>query len=253
MSIPTTKAEFAEYCLRKLGKPVIEINVDATQIDDRIDEAVQLFQMFHMDAVERVFLGHVVTEDDVANGYLTLDAPVISVTKIVFSGSGFGSANFATNVWQFQYDAFYEMGFTSTGGASTSMSDYIMRMSHLKMVEGIIASYPTIHHSMHGNKIYIDDDWSKLPVGASVVYEAYIALDPSVYTSIWSDIWLTSYTVALIGRQWGENLSKFQEVQLPGGITLNGDAIYEKFDARLKELMEDLDTRWSYPPDFFVG
>lgn len=252
MSIPTTRQTFIDYCLRKLGYPVIEINIAPDQLDDRVDEALQLFQLFHMDSVERVFIAHTVTQNDLDAGYLTLVDQVLSVTKAIFPGSGFGTANFATNIWQYQYDVFYELGFSSSG-VSTGLSDYIVRMSNLRMIEGIIANHPTVHHSMHSNKLFIDDDWANINVDDIIMYEAYMAIDPDEHISVWNDIWLKDYATSLIGRQWASNLQKFQEVQLPGGITLNGDNLYTQFQDRITKLEEELDLKYSYPVDFFVG
>lgn len=250
MSAPTTRLAFKDYCLRKLGHPVIEINVASDQIEDRIDSALQMFQLFHMDAVERVFVAHTVTATDLTNGYLTLETPVISVTRIIF-GAGLGSENFATDIWQYQYDVFYELGFSKS--STTGMSDYYVRMSNLGLIEDIIANYPTVHHSMHGNKIFMDDDWSNVTEGSTIIYEAYMALDPLTYTSIWNDMWLKKYATALIGVQWGANLQKFQEVQLPGGIVLNGDAIYNQYHEEMIRLEEELRSTYEYPVDFMIG
>lgn len=251
MAIPTTRTEFKDYCLRKLGYPVIEINVADTQIDDRIDEALQLFQMFHGEAVERVFMTHTLTEQERTQKYITIVEPVISILRVLWAGAGVNSGDFASGLWQYKFDVFSSYGFKGPGYAD--LSGYYISMSHLSDINMTLGNYPRINYKMHSNKLFIDDDWSNFDVGGDFMYEAYVAIDPDTYTNVWNDVWLKDYGTALIGRQWGENLQKFEQVELPGGIILNGTVIYDKFNERIAKLEEDLDNRWSEPADFMVG
>jgi hypothetical protein len=251
MAIPTSRTTFIDYCLRSLGAPVIEINVADEQVSDRVDDSLELFSLFHMDASERVFMTHTFTAQDLANSYITLTPPILSVISVVFPGSGLAS-NWASGVWQYQADVFADLGFSS-GAYKSELSDYVIRMSSLGNLSQTLANLPRIQHVMHAGKLLIDDNWAQFKIGDVLMMECYIALDPETYESVWNDKWLKDYATALIGRQWGQNLQKYQGVELPGGITLNGDAIYTQYDTRIKELEEDLETRYSFPPDFFMG
>lgn len=251
MAIPTSKITFKDYCLRALGFPVIEINVADEQVDDRIDEAIQYYHLFHMDAVDRMILTHVITDDDLTNKYLTIIEPVMTITRVIWGGSGITTGDFASDQWQYQADIFGSLGFKSC--ANNSLSDYAISMSHLSDVGYLLNNMPTVQYSSHSNRLYIDDDWSKFAAGDTIAYEAYVKLDPDTHTDVWNDIWLKDYAIALIGRQWGENLSKFSQVELPGGIILNGDSIYEKYDARIIALKEEMELKYEYPADFVMG
>jgi len=252
MSIPTTRTEFKEYVLRALGAPVIEINVADEQVEDRVDEALLLFSLYHMDAVERVFLTYTLTANDMSNGYLTLSTPVISVINAYYPYGGFNTGNWASGIWQYQADVFADMGFTSTA-KSTGLSDYVIRMSNLSLISDVLGNYPRIQHVMHANRLYIDDNWSQFSVGSVILLETYIALDPETHESVWNDKWLKSYATALVGRQWGANIQKFQSIEILGGLSLNGDAIYNQYNDMVKALEEELDNRYSLPIDFFLA
>lgn len=250
MAIPNTKATFIDYVLRSLGFPVIEINVAPEQIDDRVDEAMQYFHMFHMDAMDRVFLSHQITADDISNGYITIAEPVVAIINIIWN-AGALSTDFASGAWQYQADVFGKLGFKSC--SDTSLSDYVISMTTLSNVDAILGNHPRIQYSMHSNKLYIDGDWSRFSIGDYIVYEAYIQIDPDEHVDVWNDMWLKEYAIALVGRQWGSNLQKFQQVELPGGITLNGDAIYDQYNTRIETLREEMDNKYSYPPDMMIG
>lgn len=252
MALPTSRTLFKNYCLRALGAPVIQINVADEQIEDRVDEALSLFFLYHMDAVERVFLSHTFTASDITNGYITLATPVMSVLNVYYPESGLSTNNWASGVWQYQSEVFADMGFTSTG-RTIGLQDYVIRMSNLSLVSDVLGNYPRIQHVMHANRLYIDDNWAQFSEGSKILMECYIALDPETHESIWSDKWLLEYGTALIGRQWGSVLQKFASVELGAGLVLNGDNIYNQYNERVKELEEELDSRYTYPLDFFMA
>jgi len=250
---PTSKATFITYCLQSLGSPVIDINVATEQIDDRVDEALQLFQLFHMSSVDRMILTHTITQTDIDNGYLTIPEPVMSITKVFWDGNGTIIGDFASGLWQYQADVFGKLGFTSSGGSSNTLTDYVISMQNLSNINYVLGNNPTIEYSQHSNRLFIHDDLTLLKIDQVLAYEAFVIIDPVVYTDIWNDVWLKDYATALIGRQWGENLSKFQQVELPGGMILNGDSIYDRYNERVKDLKDDLDNRYSFPADFMIG
>lgn len=254
MAVPTTKEAFKEYCLRSLGKPVIEINVADTQTDDRIDEAIQYYQLFHMDAVDRMLMTHTITQDDLDNEYLTIPEPVMTVTRMIWGGAGITTGDFASDAWQFQANIFAGLGFSSgVCRSSTPLSDYAISMQNLSNASYLLNNYPTVQYSSHSNRLFIEDDWSRWSLGDTLAYEAYVIIDPTVHIDIWNDVWLKEYATALIGRQWGRNLQKFQQVELPGGIVLDGDGIFNQYNEEITKLKEEMELRYEFPPDFDVG
>lgn len=253
MAIPNTRETFKSYILRSLGSPVIEINVADEQMEDRIDEAIQLYHLFHMDAVDRMILTHTIIQDDIDNKYIEIGEPVMSIINVIWNYGSFTGGDFASGLWQYQADMFNSLGFKSTCSNGSSLSGYAISMQHLANMESIMANKPTVQYSMHSNRLYIDDDWSKFSVGDSIAYEAYVKLDPSVYSDVWNDVWLKEYAIALAGIQWGRNLQKFQQVELPGGIVLNGDEIFNQYNDERIRLKEELELRYEYPPDMDIG
>lgn len=251
MAIPTTRPTFITYCLQALGAPVLEINVAAEQIDDRVDQGIEYFHLFHMDAIDRMILMHTLTQDDIDNGWITIEEPVMSIVQVIWDNIGLTSGDMLSGSWQYQNSIYSQYGFKSTC-TSTSLSDYAISKQHLSDLDYLLGNYPTIEYSMHSNRLHIYGEFD-YSVGDIIAYEAFVKLDADTYPNVWNDYWLKEYGTALIGRQWGANLQKFQQVELPGGITLNGDAIYDQYNERVKELETEMDDRWSLPPDFMVG
>ncbi|SVD63498.1 uncharacterized protein METZ01_LOCUS416352, partial [marine metagenome] len=217
----TSKALLKEYCLRRLGHPVIEINVDEEQCDDRVSDALQYFAEYHFDGVEKVFLKHTITQDDIDNEYIPMADPVISVVRVLpipnFNAfqTGFFNEEFQLRIQDLN---------TFTG---SSLINWQMSLQNWSMVDHLFTVTPTIHFNRKQNKVYLETNWAdKFSVGDILIVEAYRILDPTTYTEIYDDMFLKKYTAALIKRQWGENLKKFEGVQLPGGVTLNGKTIY---------------------------
>jgi hypothetical protein len=225
--------------------------VATEQTDDRVDEALQYYQLFHMDAVDRMLLTHTIIQDDIDNGYLTIIEPVMTVTKVIWTGTGITTGDFASDQWQYQANIFGSLGFKSC--TNTSLSDYAISMSHLSDVNYLLNNMPTVQYSSHSNRLYIDDDWSNRAVDEVIAYEAYVKLDPDTHNDVWNDVWLKDYGTALIGRQWGRNLQKFQQVELPGGIILNGDDIFNQYNDEIIRLKEEMELKFEFPPDFSIG
>jgi hypothetical protein len=251
MAIPVNKTEFGEYCLRKLGGGVVEINVTDAQVDDRIDEALEYFHMFHVDGLDRVFIPYTITQSDIDNKYITIQEPVLAIINVFSNVSGLTGTNWASGMWQYKYDIFSNINFGS--GKSYGIGDYILSMQYLNTMDVTVGVKPRFQYSPHSNKLYVDHDWSNYSVGDTIAYEAYIVIDPDEYPNVWNDIWLKKYAVALIGEQWGSNLQKFQNVELPGGITLNGDELRNQYAEEKVRLEEELEDKFVAPPDFFVG
>jgi len=244
----TSKELLKEYCLRRLGHPVIEINVDEEQCDDRVSDALQYFAEYHFDGVEKVFLKHTITQDDIDNEYIAMADPVISVIRVLpipnFNAfqTGFFNEEFQLRIQDLN---------TFTG---SSLINWQMSLQNWSMVDHLFTVTPTIHFNRKQNKVYLETNWAdKFSVGDILIIEAYRILDPTTYTEIYDDMFLKKYTAALIKRQWGENLKKFEGVQLPGGVTLNGKTIYDEAVEEINKIEEEMNLKWELPPDGFLG
>ena len=244
----TSKALLKEYCLRRLGHPVIEINVDEEQCDDRVSDALQYFAEYHFDGVEKVFLKHTITQDDIDNEYIAMADPVISVVRVLpipnFNAfqTGFFNEEFQLRIQDLN---------TFTG---SSLINWQMSLQNWSMVDHLFTVTPTIHFNRKQNKVYLETNWAdKFSVGDILIVEAYRILDPTTYTEIYDDMFLKKYTAALIKRQWGENLKKFEGVQLPGGVTLNGKTIYDEAVEEIVKIEDEMNLKWELPPDGFLG
>ena len=252
MAVPNSRSTLKEYCLRKLGFPVIELNLDDDQIEDRMDEALSMYRQFHFDAVEKTYIKHLVTAGDVANTYVTVSDNVIGINRI-FSlsatqvGPG-GSLNFNMFdlTYQLRLNELYD--FTSADYVYFSLAN-----QHLRTMEMLFIGEVPIRFNRHGSKLYIDSPWDrKLVEGVYFIAEAYVYLGED-NTKIWNDSWLKRYTTCLIKEQWGTNLKKFSGVQLPGGIVLNGQQIFDEAIKEKQELEIELRDMYEEPAQFLVG
>ncbi len=268
MAVPNTKATLKEYCLRSLGKPVIDINVDDDQIDDRIDEAVQYFCQYHSDGVERMYLKYQVTAADVTrmitdttesvtsnsvttswkqgNNFLIVPSTVISVVNI-FPLSDRASMNMFDVKYQLRLNDLYDF-------SSTSIVHYQMTMQHLDFLDHVLVGEKPIRFNHLSNRLYIDQDWSNdITAGEYLIIEVYRRLDPATYTDMFDDIYLKRYTTALIKRQWGQNLSKFNGTAMLGGVTLNGPELFSTAIAEQQKLEEEIRTNYEEPAHMQQG
>jgi len=246
-----SKQTLIDYCKRRLGDPVIEINVDEDQVDDRIDEALDLFKEFHSDGVLKMYLKHQITADDVTNGYISVASDVAHVTRMM---AGSSSNSTMGGSWSVKY----QLMLNDVMNYSTWMADlayYTMIQTNLAMLDMQLNGLPIVNFSQHANKVYIHGEFEtkSIKAGDYVVFEIYQVLDPDTHTSIYNDKFIKAMSTALIKQQWGTNLSKFEGMQLPGGVTMNGATIYEQATAEVEKLKEDLRMEHELPADFFVG
>lgn len=244
----STRQQLIDYCLRRLGSPVIQINVDEMQLEDRIDDAIQFFTEYHFDGVEQLFLPHEITQDDWDNQYITIPPAVISVTGVVpVSGKASGSLN--------PFDVQYQMRLNQLYNFSNmSIIHYDMMQSYLSLLRFEFNSNPRIQFNRHQQQLHLNVDWRReVSVGDWLIIECYRVLDPNTYPAVWDDRFLKLYATALIKKQWGANLKKFQGVQLPGGVTLDGNAIYSEADTECQKIEEEMQLRYELPPNFLVG
>jgi hypothetical protein len=250
MAIPSTREAFQEHCLRRLGKPVVDINVDEEQVQDRIDEAIHYYRDYHFDGTERVFYKHAVTLEDKANGYITLDDSFIGVISCFDVGMSLNTKNLFDARYQFALNDLYGMG----GAMMGSIVPYYMMMQHVALLEEIFVGKKPIRYNRHVNKVHIDMDWdADVQVGHYIIIDCYKVLDPNVHTDMWKDRWLTTYATCLIKRQWGENLKKFEGMQMPGGLTFNGQKIWEEATEEQRRLEEEMITSYSLPVTDMIG
>ena len=319
-----SRQDLQDYSLRRLGHPVIEINVEDGQVSDRIDDALQFFQEYHFDGVERVFVSHQIvgsklklttniastftkgeivtggtsgatakvdssdgqyiiveeiksgtfvasetltggtsgsiatlsptdfyTKGDIENGYVPIGSGILGVTRLF----NFGGA--ATNnsrdgqlfdlMYQFRMNDLYNL-------MGADMVYYTIVQSHLTTLEKLLTSERQIRFNRKTDRLYVDTDWDKtFNVGDYIVAEAYAIIDPATYTEVYDDMFLKKYTTALIKRQWGENLKKFAGIQMPGGVTLNGDQIYQEAVQEIQAIEQEMSLKYELPPSFMIG
>ena len=246
MAVPTSRAEFKEYCLRNLGKPVIEINVDDDQVDDRIDEALKYYWDYHFDGSEKTYYKHVITADDKTNKYITMPENIIGVVNLFDIGNNVGTNNLFNIRYQIALNDLYTL-------TSVSMVPYYMAFQHIQFLEYMLVGKQPIRYNRHRDILHIDMDWDKVDVGQYLIVEAYQVVDPDTYTDAWGDRWLARYCTALIKRQWGNNLKKYNGMQLPGGLTFNGQQIYNEAIEEINELEKEMISSFSLPVTDMIG
>lgn len=246
MAQPTNRTEFKEWCLRKLGKPVIEINVDNDQVEDRIDEAIAYWNDYHFDGVEKTFFKKELDQTDINNRYITVPENIIGVINIFDIGDTLSTNNLFNIRYQFALNEIYDL-------SNYNLSNYYLAMQHIQFLEEILVGKQPIRYNRHVNKLHIDMDWDKVEVGQFIVAEAYQVLDPNTYQDMWKDRWLQNYASAKIKYQWGTNLTKFEGMQLPGGVTFNGMQILQDAQQEIDKLEEDMITSYSLPVTDLIG
>ena len=281
MAQPTSRQELIDYCKRKLGAPVLEINVADEQIDDLVDDAVQYFQERHFDGVTQMYLKYQVTQDDIDRGrapgnnstagivtttasatidgqtvnfnwkensnYIQVPPAVIGVQKVFhFDGSNTVTNNMFSVKYQLFLNDIYYWG-------STEILTYAMLKTYLEDIDFLLTTEKQIRFNQRQDRLYLDIDWGSLRAGDYLIMDCYRALDPSDYTRVWNDSFLKVYLTTLIKKQWGQNLIKFQGVKLPGGVELNGRQIYDDAQKELDTLMEKMSNTYELPPLDMIG
>lgn len=221
MAVPQNKAEFKAYCLRKLGAPVIEINVDDDQVDDRIDEAIKFYNDYHFDGAEKVYYKYQITEVDKQNRYITMPDNIMGVVNLFPVGQALNTNNLFNIRYQIALNDLYTL-------TSVSMVPYYMALTHIQFLEQFLVGQQPLRYNRMVNKLYIDMDWNIINEGDYMIVEAYQVIDPNVYTKAFGERLLQNYATALIKEQWGSNLKKFGNMQLPGGLTFNGQQIFNE-------------------------
>jgi len=246
MAQPTSRTEFKEYCLRKLGKPVIEINVDDDQIEDRIDEALAYYWDYHFDGTEKMYVKYQMTQTDLNNGYILVPENVIGVVNLFpIAGNLTGSGIFSAT-YQFVLNNLHDF-------VNYDLINYYMSFQHLAFMQETLSGRQPIRYNRNQNKLYIDMNKDKINVGEFIVYECYQVLDPVTYADVWKDRWLQNYATAKIKYQWGANLTKFIGMNLPGGVQFNGEKILNDADEEIKKMEQEMLSSYSLPITDMIG
>jgi hypothetical protein len=252
MASPSTRAELKDYALRKLGFPVIDINVDDDQLEDRIDDALGMYKEFHYDGTEQIYLAHQVTANNIANGYIQLSDNIIGVRRVLpfvpgsVSSSGGGFNIFDIN-YQIRLNDFYNL-------TASSYTYYVIARQHLEMLNMIVTGEYPFEFNKKTHKLSIFIDWeAKLDADDYLCFEATRIVDPETYSKVYSDTWLKKYVTALFKKQWGSNLTKYANYTLPGGLVVNGEKIYNDAVTEVEELETLLRDTYEMPVAMLVG
>ena len=281
MAQPSNRSELINYCKRQLGAPVLEINVADEQLDDLVDDALQFFHERHFDGVIQTYLKYKITQDDIDRGrargdnkkvgivtttettsivgtattftyeensdYLQIPPSVIGANKIYhFDGANATTNNMFSVKYQLFLNDIYYFG-------STEILTYAMTRRYLEDLDFLLTTEKQIRFNQRQDRLYLDIDWGNVRVGEYMVIDCYRLLDPNTYAGVWNDSFLKRYLTALIKRQWGQNLIKFQGVKLPGGVELNGRQIYDDAEKELENIREVMSNTYELPPMDMIG
>jgi len=285
MAQPSTRQELIDYSLRQLGAPVLEINIADEQISDLVDDAIQMYQQRHYDGVSQIYLKYAVTQDDVDRGkarppgaggqqagivsssattniagtattftyyensnYLQVPPDIIGINK-VFQYDDAQSVS-SSNMFSFKYQLFlndiYYWG-------TTDLLSYSMAMSYLETINFLLNTHKQIRFNQRQDRIYLDVDWSNLRVGEYLIIDCWRQMNGDQFNKVWNDPFIKKYLTALMKRQWGMNLIKFQGVKLPGGVELNGRQIYDDGQREIEEILTAMPTTFELPPLDLIG
>lgn len=254
MAKPTTRQEFINYCLRRNGFPVIEINVDVEQLEDRVDDALSKYWDYHFDGVEEEHLIVQITNTNISNNYITLDDKVFSVTSILPVGGASTSIGLGASLFSAKHQFYANDLYSSSNIVGSNLQYMSMMKTYLATVDRELMPINSFNFNRKTNKLKFNqpliDIYEKSKI---LVLKVYRKLDVDLYPDVWDDEFLKDYAAALIKKQWGSNLSKFGSVNLPGGITLNGDQIYTQALEEITRLEEKLMKDLQLPACFIVG
>ena len=280
MAQPTTRQELINYCKRKLGYPVLEINVADEQIEDLVDDAVQYFQERHFDGVEQMYLKYIITQDDINRGrasttgsagittttatssivgvavtfnyvensnYIQIPPAVIGINKIFKIG---GNNTISQSMFNVQYQLMLNDVYYFN---SIELLSYTMVKRYLEDISFLLTPEKNIRFNQRQDRLYLDMDWGALSVGQYIIIDCYRILNPNDYPRVWNDSFLKPYLTSLIKKQWGQNLIKFRGVKLPGGVELNGREIYEDAINELEDIKKRMMNEFELPPLDAIG
>lgn len=236
-----------DYCLRDLGAPVVEINVDIDQVEDRVDEAIAFWREFHYDAVELVYLKQEMTANVIAQQYVEISDAVVGINKVF----PFYNRSQGMNIFDVRYQILINDLYSMM---STDIIYYSMVKTQLELINQLLVGQKPIRFNKHANRLFIDMDWQRdVNEGDFIIVEAYRILDPEQFTDVYNDRLLKKLAAAYIKRQWATNVKKFSGVQLPGGVIIDGNVLYQEAQQEIKDIEQEIQDRFELPPDLFVG
>ena len=285
MSKPASRQELIDYSLRRLGEPVVEINVADEQIDDLVDDALQYFQERHFDGVERMYLKYKLTEDDINRGKATnetgssntLGITTTSGISTTVSGMSdmtnsfyetsnfiqvpdsvigiekifkFDSSTISGGMFSIKYQLFLNDLYQFN---SVNLLQYSMTKTYLEDIDFLLTTDKQLRFNKRQGRLYIDMDWGSETKDTYLIIDCYRILDPNTFTGVYNDSFLKKYVTALIKRQWGQNLLKFRGTRLPGGVELNGRELYEDAERELEDIKQRMTQEYELPPYDFIG
>jgi hypothetical protein len=280
MSKPTSRQELIDYCLRRLGAPILEVNLADEQIDDAVDDALQYFHERHFDGVERMYLKYKITDADLNRGKAQAPNGVGIVTTTAtanISGVGTTTFNFYENsnfiqvpdsiigiekifkfdtssissgMWSIKYQLFLNDLYYFN---SVELLQYAMVKTYLEDIDFLLSTDKQVRFNKRQDRLYLDIDWNAKSKDTFIVIDCYRILDPNDFTKVYNDSFLKKYLTALLKRQWGQNLIKFRGVKLPGGIELNGRELYEDAEKELESIRQRMSMDYELPPYDFIG
>ncbi len=251
MAVINSRDTLADYCKRNLGEPVIEVNIDEDQVSDRIDEALEVFREFHSDATHRTYLKHKVTQDDLDNNFITVPDSVHIVSRLLPLSN---SINSSTNMFSVKYQMMLN-DIADLQNFAGDLAYYNQMQQYLNLIDMQLNGKPLVQFSRHQHRLHILGDLNDGDIKKDefIILEVYQIIDPNSFTSVFNDKFLKEYTTQLFKRQWGTNLIKFEGMQLPGGVQLNGRQLYDDAVQELQRLREEIRLEHEMPPDFFMG
>ena len=280
MAKPSTRQGLVDYCLRRLGAPVLEINISDDQIDDLVDDAIQHFNERHFDGVERMYLKYKISQNDIDRGsakntngvgivtttgtsniigygtttfnfyetsnYIQVPDSVIGIEKIFrFDTSSISGGMFSIKYQLFLNDLYYFN--------SVELLQYAMVKSYLEDIDFLLSTDKQLRFNKRQNRLYLDLDWASQTADQYIVIDCYRILDPNTFTNVYNDSFIKKYLTALIKKQWGQNLITFRGVKLPGGVELNGRELYEDAERELEDIKQRMTMEYELPPYDFIG
>jgi hypothetical protein len=272
----TTRQEFIDYTMRSLGAPVIQINVDPQQIEDRLDEALIYMQERHFDFNQRAIYVYQVTAQDVARkyfdttsfgpalgaqvrtdpsgvtGYWPNATDIVSISKVYAPSYKVGDYMFDLRYQMTLFD-FFGLYFNQSGYPSAPMATYMESMSYVQLVNNIF-NYPlSFTYTKTTDRLFLDTDHSKLDSSRYLMVEAYVKISEDEYPKIWQDRIFKKYFAAVLKKQWAQNLMKFTGMPLPGGAQLNAPAIMQEAMREIQEIEQQLLKNYELPVDPLIG
>ena len=244
---PANREELKDFCLRQLGYPVIQINVDDEQVNDAIELAFEYWNEFHFNGTERTYVKHQVTTQDITNRYITVSENLIGATRVFKIGQGNMAMNMFDLRYQLRLNDLWDL-------SSTSYVNYSLTMQHLATLDLLFTGETPIRFNRLTNKLYIDMDWATdIHADEYIIVEGFVITDPDTYTRVWNDRMLKKLATAYVKKQWGTNMSKFDKMQLPGGVTMRGVDIYNEAVGDIEKIEQNIRETYEAPPGFLVG